>query len=230
MAALKDEHAELADVKNHNLNDELNTAKEQNERDWLEQLIWVWVQDWYNLENNLMPESEAQLEALDQVRRHEETVESVSDTIPDYEKRIRALESQLDTANQEPEEERATFNFQCLNKDWSTAYKFMTTDAAAKYDEMERLKIQLDDASRQLDNERAELETTSTNMAEMETSLNRKVRHLETALEDTMSENKTYSRDFSSWGADSCSLTPTQNISRKWETESPYLVASLNQA
>jgi uncharacterized coiled-coil DUF342 family protein len=74
----------------------------------------------------------------------------------------------------------------------------MTTDAAAKYDEMERLKIQLDDASRQLDNERAELETTSTNMAEMETSLNRKVRHLETALEDTMSENKTYSRDFSS--------------------------------
>jgi hypothetical protein len=32
MAALKDEHAELADVKNHNLNDELNTAKEQNER------------------------------------------------------------------------------------------------------------------------------------------------------------------------------------------------------
>jgi phage shock protein A len=69
------------------------------------------------LENNLLPESEAQLEALDQVRRHEETVESVSDTIPDYEKRIRALESQLDTANQEPEEERATFNFQCLNKD-----------------------------------------------------------------------------------------------------------------
>jgi hypothetical protein len=36
MATLKDEHTELADI-NHNLNDELNTAKHQNER--FEQLI-----------------------------------------------------------------------------------------------------------------------------------------------------------------------------------------------
>ena len=184
MATLKDEHAELADV-HHNLKDELNTAKEQNER--LEQLITEYESNIDNLENNLLPESEAQLEeALDKVRRHEETVESVSDTIPNYEERIRVLENQLDAANREQEVERT--NFQCLNKDSSTAYEIMTTDAAAKDDEIERLKIQLVDASRQLDNEGAELKTTSTNMAEMETRLNEKVRDLETALEDTMTQ------------------------------------------
>jgi kinesin family protein C1 len=184
MATLKEEHAELADV-NCNVNDELNTLKEQNER--LEKLITEYESTIDALENTLLPESEAQLEeALEKVRHYEETVESVSDTIPNYEERIRALERQLDTANREKEEERA--NFQCLNEDSSTAYETMTTHVAAKDDEVERFKIQLDDSSQQLEKQRAELETTSTKLAEIETSLNGKVVHLETALEDTMTQ------------------------------------------
>jgi chromosome segregation ATPase len=67
MATLEDEHAKLADV-NHNLIDELKTAKEQNER--LKQLITEYESNIDFLENNLLPESEAQLEeALDKVRR-----------------------------------------------------------------------------------------------------------------------------------------------------------------
>jgi kinesin family protein C1 len=181
MATLEDEHAELADV-NHNLNDEFKTAKEQNEQ--LEQLITEYEAKIDFLENNLLPESEAQLEeALDKVRRHEEMVGSASDSIPKYEERIQALESQLDTANREKEEERA--NFQSLNEDSSKSYDIMTNDVAAKDDEIERLKIQLDDASRQLENEHTKLETTCKNMAEMETSLKRKVLDLENALDDT---------------------------------------------
>jgi hypothetical protein len=48
MATLKDEHTELADM-NHNLNDELNTAKHQNER--FEQLITKYESTIDNLEN-----------------------------------------------------------------------------------------------------------------------------------------------------------------------------------
>jgi chromosome segregation ATPase len=80
MATLKDERTELADM-NHNLNDELNTAKHQNER--FEQLITKYESTIDNLENHLLPESDAQLkDALDTVRRHDEMVTSFSDTIP----------------------------------------------------------------------------------------------------------------------------------------------------
>jgi hypothetical protein len=73
MATRKDEYTELADM-NHNLNDELNTAKDQNER--LEQRI-------IKYESNVLPDSGAQLkEALDMVRRHDEMVGSISNTIP----------------------------------------------------------------------------------------------------------------------------------------------------
>jgi chromosome segregation ATPase len=182
MATLEDEHAELADVNQHNLNDELKTAKEQKER--LEQLITEYESNIDFLENNLLPESEAQLEeALDKVRPHEKMVGSASDSIPKYEERIQALESQLGTANREKEEEHA--NFQSLNEDSSKSYDIMINDVAAKDDEIERLKIQLDDASRQLEFEHTKLETTCKNIAEMETSLKRKVLDLENALEDT---------------------------------------------
>jgi hypothetical protein len=72
---------------------------------------------------------------LDKVRRHEKMVGSVSDIIPNYKEHSRALGSQLGTA--------------------SKAYTIimMTNDVAAKDDEIERRKIQLDDASQQLENE-----------------------------------------------------------------------------
>jgi hypothetical protein len=79
----------------------------------------------------LLPESKDQLEeVLDKVRRHEEMVGSVSDTIPNYKERCQeAIESQLGAA--------------------SKAYEMiMTKDVAAKDDEIERCKIQVDNASR----------------------------------------------------------------------------------
>jgi kinesin family protein C1 len=184
MATLKDEHTELANM-NHNLNNELNSAKDENER--LEQLIMKYEENIDNLENHLLPESEAQLkEALDKVRRHDELVTSVSDTIPDYEERIRSLESQLDAVNRQKEEERA--NFQSLNEDSSNSYAVMTKDIAAKDDEIERLQIQLNDMKGQLKKDHSELDTTLQNIAEMETTMNRKVQDLSNALEDTMKQ------------------------------------------
>jgi uncharacterized protein YukE len=61
----------------------------------------------------------------------------------------------------------------------------MTKDVAVKHEEIESLKIQLDNVTRQLKIERSKLETTSKSMAEMEMSMNQKVRDLATALEDT---------------------------------------------
>jgi len=64
------------------------------------------------LENHLVPELEAELkEASD-----DEMVTSVSDTIPNYEERIRPIESQLDTANRQNEEALANPHSAEMNK------------------------------------------------------------------------------------------------------------------
>ena len=70
-------------------------------------------------------------------------------------------------------------------KDSSKVCGNMTKDVAVKHEEIESLKIQLDNVTRQHKIERSKLETTSKSMAEMEMSMNQKVRDLATALEDT---------------------------------------------
>jgi hypothetical protein len=177
MATLNEAHSELADM-NHNLNNELNTGKDQNER--LDQLIpntsqmsIIWRT---TAQRSFQQGPSPRRNGVKRIRYH---TQLLGRTHSDPRKSTRRRQSAK-------KEERA--NFQFLNEDSSNSDEIITKDVPAKDDEIGRLQIQLNDTSGQLENEHSELETILKNMVEMETSLNREVFHLQNSPEETIKQ------------------------------------------
>ena len=102
------------------------------------------------LENQLLPESEAQLEqALEQLRQHQESASKASEEMPVYEQKIKDLREELKLLSAQKDEERE--NFQKLNEDSYQAYTFMKENASAKDLEIDRMKLQLADMRNSLE-------------------------------------------------------------------------------
>jgi kinesin family protein C1 len=183
---------ESVEKTNMELSRELEQLREKNES--LNETIKEYEEKIDALENDLLPESENQLQAaLERLKRHEEADEEVQSLISEYEEAIENIKNELDTVRQEKEEERA--NFQALNEDSSEAYEQTTKDLSEKNIFIAQLQEKLKSTEERLLLESREVDEVSQAMHSLQSLMDQRVEDLEKSLSDSLSQLKQSSSD-----------------------------------
>jgi kinesin family protein C1 len=148
---LTQESEKLAGV-NGQLSSELEAVKKA--RDDLKVQIDEYEGALDSLENQLLPESEAQLKAaLENLRIQKEATKKAKDKLTETNALIEKMKAEIEISEKDKEEER--FQFQKLNEESSKAFEKMTNEASEKQEKIDSLAQQLNDIQEDLANEKA---------------------------------------------------------------------------
>lgn len=177
---------------NTNLTSELEEMKTRS--DALEQTIKEYEETIDTLENQLLPESEKQLQqALDDLENHKEAEASARLKVNEYEEAVSELKSQVETLRSEKEEERA--NFQALNEESSQAYQLMTMQLNDKDSLIQSLREKLKTAQNRLTIESKKVLKTTEDMKNLNLKVDKRVKNLEDSLADLLKQLEKSTRD-----------------------------------
>ena len=136
------------------------------------------------LENNILPESESQLElAREDLRKRVEAFDKVKQQVSEYETNIEDLKRELSNTKAEREEER--INFQKLNEDSSQAFDMMQVEVNDKSEHIKQLAKSLEDVKALLDLEKHKMEEAKQNLKGTQNNLNLQIVELKKGLDET---------------------------------------------
>jgi kinesin family protein C1 len=180
------ESEKLAGV-NGQLSSELEAVKKA--RDDLKVQIEEYEGALDSLENQLLPESEAQLKAaLENLRTQKEATKKAEDKLSETNALIQKVKAEIEILEKDKEEER--FQFQKLNEESSKAFEKMMNEASEKQETIFSLAQQLKDIQVELDNEKAssqdlkqQVEAVKKEMDECVEELERSSQELEKKLQ-----------------------------------------------
>lgn len=189
---LTQETEKLASV-NGQLSSELEAVKKA--RDDLKIQIEEYESALDSLENQLLPESEAQLKAaLEHLRIQKVATKEAEDKLSETSAMIERMRTEIEVLENDKEEER--FQFQKLNEESSKAFEKMMKEASEKQEKIDHLAQQLNDVKDELANEKAssqnlkrQVDVVKQDMDECIEELERSLHELEKKLQEADAEN-----------------------------------------
>jgi uncharacterized coiled-coil DUF342 family protein len=141
------------------------------------------------LENNLLLESEEQLQTtLDELNQFKTEADKRISQIEAQEQAIEELKAELETIRQEKEEERN--NFQTLNQDSSDAFMKMTNDLEERNTQITRLQTRIKELEESLDEETEKLSRVTGEMETLKSIMGSRIKELGDSLQTTLLDLK----------------------------------------
>jgi chromosome segregation ATPase len=142
---------EMLQASNGELSRELEQVRKA--RDDLKSQVQEYEGALDSLENQLLPESEAQLKAtLEKLRLQQEATEQAEEELKVKSALVEKLKTDIEALENEKEEER--FQFQALNEESSKAFEKLRTEAVEKQDKIDTISQQLSDVQKELESEK----------------------------------------------------------------------------
>ena len=133
------------------------------------------------LENNLLPESKAQLEdVLKELKRFKANESKVNSQIESYEQMVQDLKAELQDARQEKDEERQ--NFEALNQGSGEALSKLDRDIKDRDQLVRELKERIKELEASLDDASNNLSASSIEMESLKSSMKNKMTEMENSL------------------------------------------------
>lgn len=174
---------------NLKLSRELKLIKSTNES--FNETIQAYEDKIASLENDLLPESEAQLkEALANIKQLEKAALESKIHMAQYDLEIQNLKAAVGALKKEKEEERK--NFQALNEASSQAYEEMMNDVSQKQSTIDQLKKQLTLTEEKLSLQSNKVLELTSKMEKLKSKMDSKIADLQESLDASMQQVEDY--------------------------------------
>lgn len=173
---------------NTQLSNELRVANEV--RDSLQSKLSRCEEDLDNVQNQLLPESEDQLqEALSKLQEQRAATARAEAHLQSSQTKIKHLQQEVVTLREGMEQERV--NFQQLNEDSAVAFEKMKKQAIGKDEKIQELLGRVDALQNDLDSERQSSQQCNDQFSQWKQDMERRTLELDQALAETMSQLET---------------------------------------